>query len=71
MWGVLDATGEWFAVSRWNYVCTPIYSTNKTYLYDITEILLKLALKTNNPRHRHYDGVLLWLPFDTCYTNFY
>ena len=29
--------------------CTPVSSTNKTDLHDITEILLKVALNTINP----------------------
>ena len=36
----LLATGQWFSQG------TPVYSINKTYLHDITEILLKVALNT-------------------------
>ena len=35
-------TGQWFSTG------TPVSSTNKTDLHDITEILLKVALNTIN-----------------------
>ena len=38
----LSATGRWFSQG------TPVFSTNKTDRYDITEILLKVALNTIN-----------------------
>jgi hypothetical protein len=49
--GVLDTTlcdkvCQWFAAGRWFFPGTPVYSTNKTYRYDITELLLKVALNT-------------------------
>ena len=36
----LCATGQWFSLGP------PVFSTNKTDRHDITEILLKVALKT-------------------------
>jgi len=49
--GVLDTTlsdkvCQWLAVGRWFSPGTPIASDNKTDLYDITEIVLKVALNT-------------------------
>jgi hypothetical protein len=35
---------------------TPVSSTNKTYLHDITEILLKVALNTKNPNPSKYQN---------------
>ena len=50
-WGVLDTTlcdkvYQWLAAGRWFSLETPVSSTNKTDLHNITEILLKVALKT-------------------------
>jgi hypothetical protein len=39
-------TGQWF------YLGPPVSSTNKTDSHDITEILLKVALK-----HKHQVGI--------------
>jgi hypothetical protein len=38
--GSINVAGRWFS---WG---TPVYSTNKTDRYDISEILLKVALNT-------------------------
>ena len=51
--GVLDTTlcdkvWQWLATGRWFSPGTPVFSTNKTYCHDITEILLKVALNTIN-----------------------
>ena len=40
---------QWIATGMWFSLGTPVSSTNKTYRYDITEILLKLALNTLSP----------------------
>jgi len=40
----LLVTGQWFSPS------TPVSSTNKTDCHDITEILLKVALKHHKPK---------------------
>jgi hypothetical protein len=37
-----------FATGRWFSPGTPVSSTNKTDLHDITEVLLKVALNTIN-----------------------
>ena len=37
---------QWLAAGRWFSPGTPVSSTNKTYRHDITEILLKVTLKT-------------------------
>ena len=49
--GVLDTTlcdkvCQWLATGRWFSLGTPVSSTNKTNSHDITEILLKVALKS-------------------------
>ena len=43
-----DKVCQWLATGRWFSPGTPVYSTNKTDCYDITEILLKVALSTIN-----------------------
>ena len=50
-WSVLDTTlcdkiCRWLAAGRWFSPGIPVYSTNKTDLHDVTEILLKVALNT-------------------------
>jgi hypothetical protein len=50
-WGVLDTTlcdnvSQWLAAGRWLSPGNPVSSTNKTDRFDITEILLKVALNT-------------------------
>jgi len=49
--GVLDTTlcdkvCQCLAAGRWFSLGTPVSSTNKTYLHDITEMLLKVVLNT-------------------------
>jgi hypothetical protein len=41
-----DKVCQWLAAGRWFSPGTPVSSTNKTDGHDITEILLKVALKT-------------------------
>jgi hypothetical protein len=43
-----DKVCQWLATGQWFSPGTPISSTNKTDCYDITEILLKVALNTIN-----------------------
>ena len=43
-----DKVCQWLATGRWFSPCPPVSSTNKTDCYDITEILLKVALNTTN-----------------------
>jgi len=38
-------------VGGWLSVGTPVFSTNKTYRHDITEILLKVASNTIAPEY--------------------
>ena len=45
---------QWLASCGWFSPCTPVSSANKTYLRDITEILLKVALNTINQPSKHY-----------------
>ena len=50
-WGVLDTTlcdkvYQWLVAGRWFSQRTPVSSTNKTDLHNITEILLKVVLNT-------------------------
>jgi hypothetical protein len=39
---------QWLATGQWFSPGTPVSSTNKTDLHDITEIVLKVALNTIN-----------------------
>ena len=41
-----DKVCQWLAAGRWFSTGTSVYSTNKTDRYDITNILLKVALNT-------------------------
>jgi hypothetical protein len=41
-----DIVCQWLAASQWFSPGTPVSSTNKTDCHDITEILLKVAIKT-------------------------
>ena len=41
-----DIVCQWLAASQWFSPGTPVSSTNKTDRHDITEILLKVAIKT-------------------------
>ena len=43
-----DKVYQWLATSRWFSPGTPVSSTNKTDHYDITEVVLKVALNTIN-----------------------
>jgi hypothetical protein len=53
-WGVLDTilcdkVCQWLVVGQWFYLGTPVSSSNKTDRHDITEILLKVAVKYYTP----------------------
>jgi len=61
--GVLDTTlcykvCQWLATGRWFSLDTPVSSTNKTDLHDITKILLKAALNTID--HPTNDFIIWW-----------
>ena len=50
-WGVLyttlwDQVCQWHTAGGWFSPVTPVFPINKTYLHNITEILLKVALST-------------------------
>jgi hypothetical protein len=50
-WDALDTTlcdkvCQWLAAGRWFSLGTPVSSTNKTDIHDITELLLKVTLNT-------------------------
>ena len=52
--GVLDTTWsdkgcQWLTTGRWFSLGTPVSFTNKTYLHDVTELLLKVAFNTITP----------------------
>ena len=66
--GVVDTTlsdkvCRWVAASQWFSLGTQVFFTNKTYLLDITEILLKVALSTITLIH--ITEVLLKIPLST------
>ena len=44
-----DKVCQSLAAGRWFSPCTPVSSTNKTDLHDITELFLKVALNTKHP----------------------
>jgi hypothetical protein len=47
-----DKVCQWLATGRWFSPGPPVSSTNKTDRHDITEILLKVALKTIKQHER-------------------
>ena len=49
-----DKFCQWLAEGQWFSPGTPVPSTNKTDLHDMTEILLKVALNTINHKYAHY-----------------
>ena len=65
--GVLDTTlcvnvFQWLVAHCWFSPCTPVFSIIKTYLHDITEILLKVALSnisTNKTDCHDITGIVL------------
>jgi hypothetical protein len=66
--GVLDTTlcdkvSQWRAAGQWFSLGTPVSSTNKTDCYNITEILLKVALNTITltplPYYYRHNTILL------------
>ena len=54
---------QWLATGRWFSPGTPVSSTNKTDLHDITEIFLQVALNTiaHNPFEMLIKELLLYL----------
>ena len=76
-WGVLyttlcDKVCQWLTEGQlivfWFSPGTPVSSTNKTYRYDITEILLKVALNTieqTNKLIQHFEqsNCIDWINF--------
>jgi hypothetical protein len=44
-----DKVSHWLATGQWFSPGTPVSSTNKIDHHNITEILLKVALKHNKP----------------------
>jgi hypothetical protein len=44
-----DKVCQWLVTCWWFSPGTPVSSTNKTDRHDITEILLKVGVKCNNP----------------------
>ena len=63
--GVLDTTlcnrvCLWLTVGRWFSLNTPVSCTNKTDHHDITEILLKVALNTINPKPTQFPFTGHW-----------
>jgi hypothetical protein len=51
-----DKVCQWLATGRWFSLGPPVSSTNKTDHHDITEILLKVALKTIKQTNKHIFG---------------
>ena len=58
-----DKVCQWLATDRWFSPGRPVSSTNKTDRHDITEILLKMALKTIKQTNIINIGKLIT---DTC-----
>jgi hypothetical protein len=55
-----DKVCQWLAAGRWFSHGTLVSSTNKTGLHDITEILLKVALKTITLIPSRYSSNIVW-----------
>ena len=52
-----DKVCQWLATGRWSSPGTPVPSSNKTDGHNITEILLKVALRHHKPNHNQYINV--------------
>ena len=68
MRGVLDTTlcdnvCQWLAPGQWLSPGTPVSYTNKTDIHDITELLLKVALKTTHLGQSHCHLLPIWFIF--------
>jgi len=57
-----DKVCQWIAAGRWFSPGTPVSSTSKTDRHDMSEIFLKMALKTITP-------LVIYLHCDLLYTN--
>ena len=73
-WGVLytalcDKVCQWLATGRWFSPGTPVSSTNKTDVHDITKILLKVALNTTNPSSQSCVRVCITIKYRIFSTN--
>jgi hypothetical protein len=53
-YNICDKVCQWFVKGLWFSLGTPSSSTNKTERHDITEILLKVALNTNEMMMRWF-----------------
>jgi cytochrome b subunit of formate dehydrogenase len=51
---------------RWSSLVTPVSSTNKTDLYDIIEILLKVALSTITLTHIYVGFFMRIIDMSMC-----
>ena len=59
-WGILDTTlcdkvCQWLATDQWFSSGTPVSSTNKSYLHNITKELLKVQLNTITLTYNVFD----------------
>ena len=50
----IDKVCQWLTTGRWFSPGTPVSSTNKTNLHDVTEILLKVTFNTTIPPSINY-----------------
>jgi hypothetical protein len=57
-----DKVCQWLTTGRWFSLGTPVSSTNKTDLHDITEILLKVwyCIDSENPREDRFHWRQFW-----------
>ena len=58
-----DQVCQWLTVGLWFSLGTPVSSTNKTNCHNITELLVKVALKHPNPNGKITFLFIDWLLF--------
>jgi len=51
---LFDKVCQWLVAGQWFSPGTPVSSTNKTNSHDITEILLKVTLNTENQTNKFF-----------------
>ena len=66
---LFDKVCQWLARVRWFSSDTPVTATNKTYLHDITEIMLKVVFNTITLPLSHWEICFQYEISNTIFLN--